>query len=274
MNPGQQDATDWYVNDAASQGWIAECTNAAFDDRAFADFRHGPIMNLMCENRDTIHIPTWWTAACALAPTIAAKLPAFARNDPWGGATTITYEGCTVSGNTIWYALTLAVLENLFGPLDGWHWAEIGAGYGGQPACVLSAYNPKSVTLYDLIAPSCLQKRYLAAIGHNAIWPALGDSDDIPEFDMLHSCCALSELRPEARAAYIPVLQRAKRGYLVWAYFKSAETPEYFSPEELVEWLNAIVPAKVHWCRREENMHPGLWQPHLIESVFYWGADS
>jgi hypothetical protein len=112
--------------------------------------------------------------------------------------------------------LIAAQIVHLFGPLSGFHIAEIGGGYGNLANVLHILYPIGSYTMYDLPAVCKLQKCYLSKQGWEIDFPPLKDTERVV-YDLVISCCSLSELVVEEQERYASILMNyCDRGFHVW----------------------------------------------------------
>jgi putative sugar O-methyltransferase len=154
-------------------------------------------------------------------PRLLDHMDKLSAGDNVGSPDTARYPEGALSPTTWRYVKVLSDLTTLFGPLDGWHIAEIGAGYGGQCKVIHDVYDVASYTIYDLEPVSMLARTFLTRVGSRATRGLrIGDFWRLGEgpadtFDLLISNWALSECDKAIQDGYIEhVLRRSRRGYL------------------------------------------------------------
>eukprot|EP00929_Paragymnodinium_shiwhaense_P114567 TRINITY_DN83005_c0_g1_i1.p1 TRINITY_DN83005_c0_g1~~TRINITY_DN83005_c0_g1_i1.p1 ORF type:complete len:514 (-),score=139.98 TRINITY_DN83005_c0_g1_i1:12-1475(-) len=135
-----------------------------------------------------------------------------------------------ISGSSVRYLKFAYDMEQLFGDLGGFNIVEIGGGYGGQAAVLLSLFpNISSYTLVDLPEALHMANKFVrrAAKPHNSASPddrswrlkfIKGERGFRPEqhYDLLISSNAYSEVPLALREEYFnKLVRRSDRGFVV-----------------------------------------------------------
>lgn len=156
-------------------------------------------------------------------PGLLAHLDKFRENDLCGNPRKADYPEGRMSPTTWRYIKVLSDLQILFGDLNGWDVAEIGAGYGGQYKILQDVYALDSYTIYDLPVVTELIFRYLQEVGCTSLDRVrIADFQELPKapamtFDLVISNWALSECTRQVQDLYIEhVLRRSRRGYITY----------------------------------------------------------
>ena len=99
---------------------------------------------------------------------------------------------------------------------------EIGGGYGGQALLLLLIaplfeINIRYYTIIDVYYPTLVQKKYLRKfnVTYNVVCTTI-NKYNIGDVDLLISNYALSEIQREYQNSYIPLVQLALHGYMLW----------------------------------------------------------
>jgi len=156
-----------------------------------------------------------------------------------GGPLTFSFsKGGKFSPTVLRYLKVAKELEHHFGPLDGFTIAEIGIGFGGQPAVLHLVSNVRSFYLYDLPEVQNLAKIFLKRARVNCEIEFLdGRAPSRSKSDLVLSNYAYSELSREVQTMYLTnVISNSKRGYITWNHL-SARDLDGYSLEELLELI-------------------------------------
>ena len=123
-----------------------------------------------------------------------------------------------ISPTQIRYAKILQDIHLLFGSLDGYRIAEIGAGYGGQAIHILQSDSIAEYVIYDLESPGLLAQKYISRLPFSFKYaPVIGDFRLIRSADLVISNYAFSELTRENQEIYLKnVLQKSEKGYVIY----------------------------------------------------------
>jgi len=245
------DATNWLARESNIASYLKECADeAARPDGPDRQFRHGPALGDITENRPPEWVDHFWQPVCHTWQDRSALLAAMERMDaafPPPRQTIV--EDMTFGAATIAYAFHLSTIRWVLGGLpDGLRIAEIGGGYGGLASLVQGVCCPKSYTIFDIEEPSRLQRSFLRALDFQTDmfrWPALGDAPD-DRFDVAFSIAALSELNRATRDTYVAgVLAKADYGLVQWSCGPQGASPEWLcQPAEISQWFSTILPGK------------------------------
>jgi hypothetical protein len=140
-----------------------------------------------------------------------------------------------VSPTHIRYAKILQDLENLFGKLDDKQISEIGVGYGGQAAHILTRWKPQRYQFFDLEQVTQLALKYINQSDMPVkILPVRADFLEKSDCDLVLSNYAFSELIREVQDLYIEnVIKHASSGYLIYNHIHQ-ELGVSYSAEEFV----------------------------------------
>jgi hypothetical protein len=160
-----------------------------------------------------------------------------------------------VSPTHIRYAKVLQDLELLFGDFDNKVISEIGVGYGGQAAHILTRWKPLKYQFFDLEQVTELALRYIEdsdmpvrvkPIGSNLLTKS--------DCDLVISNYAFSELIREVQDSYIEqVINNASAGYVIYNHIHEELGVSYTAEEfasripgaEILEELPLTYPGNV-----------------------------
>ncbi len=150
-------------------------------------------------------------------------------NDILGSPTTFYYDlpiGFTyVSPTTLRYIkFSLDVIEFLGTVTKPLNIIEIGGGYGGfckifLDICTEFKINIKLYTIFDLDAPSKLQKKYLEILPHGPgkiVTGTLNTNNILDSYDLLLAFYSYSELSEEVRQMYSDIIKKSDNGFMCW----------------------------------------------------------
>lgn len=213
---------DWAaLPPADATNYEDECRAAAKSGRAFRDPLVGPHMQTVVENSAPQQIEEILWPVRQMCPWMLEGRWAevLQENDSFGNPVTTKVAGSDMrlSPTTARYARHISQLIWLFGPMRGWHIAEIGGGYGGLCRLLMSMCQPASYTLYDIEGGLQLQQRYLEQLGANEA-VAYVSRVEPARYDLIISIAALCELqRPVIDMFGETIISRSDRGYLVWS---------------------------------------------------------
>lgn len=204
-------------------------------------------------------------------PELLQHLEKFRENDAVGSPTLAPYAEGLISPTTWRYIKVLSDLKMLFGSLDGWRIAEIGAGYGGQAKIIGDLYDIESYTIYDLDLVSRLAQKYLSRTESPlagrlrlADFAQLGQS--VPEtYDLVISNWALSECTIPLQRVYIQhVLRQSTHGYITYNQMSHLSGVVSYRKQEFIDALG--LPA--------ELMPEGLSgiPPEMENFILHWSS--
>ena len=204
--------------------YYLDCIYAALnDDRAFRTFKRLPGIEAI-EGVQPAESRQYRSIVMARTPELLDHLDKFKENDVCGNPRTAYYEPEGLMSPTTWrYIKVLSDLQTLFGSLEGWDVAEIGAGYGGQYKIIQDVFELGSYTVYDLPPVMDLIAKYLHHIGCRSLdkirMADFRDLGKVPPrtYDLTISNWALSECTRELQDRYIEsILRRSRRGYITF----------------------------------------------------------
>ncbi len=192
------------------------CAQASRDPEVFAHFKRDPVYREILEHVSTelgqeyLYQMKW--------SRLLDNIENFKINDSIGDPIRGHYMGIgLISPTTLRYLKVASDLHELFGNLDGFEVAEIGAGYGGQFLISDLVWNLKGWTIFDLEPVLQLIERYLGCFPINSTYRLEKESSNFPcgHFDLAISNYAFSELPREMQIRFINrVLSKADRGYI------------------------------------------------------------
>jgi hypothetical protein len=267
----KNDESTWYVE---SGDWQAECLLAASNDEAFARFRQLPMIRTVVENRQAeclLPPRPAWRAALSSMPSLPDFLERIAENDRVGGAVRDfeALPGLWISATTAFYAVDLAAIHDLFGPLDEMRIAEIGGGYGGMASIVTRYFGDVNYTIFDTPEANALQRRYLTEMGRRGV--CFSDQIlNLGRFDLVLSTCALCELTDSAKDEYARcVLARSERGFLVWN--SGGSRPWFHGKDRVVPWLDATLSPRKAFCFSDVPYLAEAWR-EMAPERYAWGT--
>lgn len=161
----------------------------------------------------------------------------FQENDIYGGADKWLYSDILVSPSTLRYIKVLSDLIKIFGNLDGFKIAEIGAGYGGQCKIINDYFKIKNYHIVDLPEVNQLSNKYLEKLNvKNVRFSSVEDL--IPEeYDLVISNYAYTELDRELQDVYkFNIIDNSKNGYLTCNFISNLfiDNSDFYSKDELI----------------------------------------
>lgn len=224
---------EWLAPDDLALPYKQEMLNSASDD-GFQSFRSNSYIIHFIENRS---LP-----ASLLHSIMPEKFPpetmaTIKKFDAIGRGRDQT--NGDVSPTMAFYTHQASLVSHLFGDMNGRHISEIGAGYGGQLAVLLTVYPSATATIFDIPEASPLQKRFLTESGIDTGRVKWGRLDEpATESDLVISCCALSEFNESLRNSYgRNVLALSHAGLILWNR-PANKIPEWIDTnEDAIEWL-------------------------------------
>lgn len=218
------------------------CRLAATSDFDFKRFRHQPVYTGVVETVPPADGAAYITVALRNDPSVASHLDEFRRNDAVGAPMVCQYG--PIGGfapTTLRYVQTATDLKRLFGSLDGMRVVEIGGGYGGQCRILHALNRIASYTIVDLPESLDLAKRYLGEFGVPNVTFAPPDQDSFPNFDLLISNYAYSELDKATQDLYFDrIVSRSRHGYMMYNQVSFAESMPGF--HHTVDSIAARIP--------------------------------
>jgi len=252
--------------------YVKQVRAALEDGSAFTNFKQLPRIKGAIERLSAARGAEYRAIVLSQTPRLLQYLDKFKGNDAVGAPDTSAYPEGLMSPTTWRYIKVLSDLQVLFGSLDGWHIAEIGAGYGGQCKIISDVYDIASYTIYDLEPVGRLARKYLDAVGSPAAnklrladFRQLG-LDAPVTFDLVISNWALSECAKDMQDCYIEhVLRRSTHGYLTYNQISHLRGVESYRKKEFLGALDFAT----------ETMAEGLSGdvPEDMENfVMYWSA--
>ena len=252
------------------QGWENECHKAATDSDTFERFRQLPNIKCVTENK----LPEWVDSIVDCIHAIDSNLlvrmiPTLTRIDKIGSPTLHKTKYGYFSPTTLGHLSILGGIQSCFGSLEGLHIAEIGGGYGSL-AAMITEFNPKSYTLYDLPEVQALQSKFLNTVcpTHNVVFCSL-DDQTINTYDLVISASAFSEFNEELRSDYATkILSKTQRGWIAWSFPGEPElSPEWLSePSEILSWIHTNVNSDCSYAK----LIPEYKTPWR-DWEFFWG---
>ena len=243
------------------------CRLAATSDQDFKRFRHHPVYTGIVETVPPADGAAYITVALRNDPSIANHLEELRRNDAVGAPMVCQYG--PIGGfapTTLRYIQTAVDLKRLFGPLDGMRVVEIGGGYGGLCRILHAQNRIESYTIVDLPEALDLAKRYLGEFSVPNVSFAPPNQDIFPDFDLLISNYAYSELDKATQDLYLDrILSRCRRGYMMYNQVSFAESMPGF--HHTVESVAARIPQS-----RILSGEPALAPPDAVRrhSLLIW----
>jgi hypothetical protein len=138
-----------------------------------------------------------------------------------------------LSPTHIRYAKVLQDLENLFGELDNKVISEIGIGYGGQAAHILTRWKLREYRFFDLEQVNQLALKYISVSNMPVkIKPVPSDMHIKSECDLVISNYAFSELIRDVQDSYIEnIINHASAGYLIYNHIHEELDASYSAQE-------------------------------------------
>jgi len=226
----------WLIGDTAIAQYQQILIESAGDDY-FPSFRHTDVVSHFIDNR--MFSALIFETTLDLLPRLESHLDQIVAIDRIGN------QGWTsLTPTTMYYALQLAIASDIHGDLSSAHVVEIGAGYGGWAALLLTIFPDATLSIYDIPEAEPLQERFLDAAGVSSrvTWNTL-DEVDCRDIDLVVSCCALSEFDETLRNLYASrVLVRAKYGFLTWNFPGPDVDGWEPTPESALAWLSSHIP--------------------------------
>ena len=227
------------------------CQKAVDEIETFATFKSGKPYNGVLEHVSYEQGVEYLQFILAHYPDLVQQFDAFRTNDLIGGPVQYPYgEYGLFSPSTLRYIKTAGDLRARFGDLRQMHIVEIGGGYGGQCKILADLCGFASYTIFDLAAPSALQKKYLSQFGVEAhcLEPrAFAELRD--QYDLLISNYALGEIGRREQESYYPVIHRADRGYVMGIF---PDGPRYHPADISQQELHEAVGSSVFTVENEE----------------------
>ena len=198
--------------------FISICKAAYQNDQIFERFRRNRQYRTILE-----HV-TWKQGkkyqACIKNLELYSQIfPALRRQGKVGGPFRYRYKPIGyISPTQLRYLKVLDDLHNMYGSLSGFKIGEIGIGFGGQAAVILSFYDDLKYHFYDLPEVLDLASKFLS-VSNVVASPTKNDGrSPIPtRFDLVISNYAFSELSRKVQDLYIEnVLSETKHAYITW----------------------------------------------------------
>lgn len=156
---------------------------------------------------------------------------------------TFFYKGLgKVSPTQIRYAKVTQDLESLFGSLDNFDIAEIGAGYGGQAIHILNRWSPSQYFIYDLEWPSKLAIKNVKQSPIDLyVQPEIKSWEEQADVDLVISNYAFSELFRDVQETYFrSIIASSKAGYVIYNHIHERDNLS-MSAEEFASRISGAV---------------------------------
>lgn len=263
----------WLAEDRIGTLFLEECSRAATDREAFKTFRQMPHIQAVVENRQEDWMDRFLDPVRKSLPNYGELIAIAARIDTVGSPPIAKPPQPPISPTMAGYLMVYAALRNLFGSLTGKRIVEIGGGYGGQAAVILSTETVGVYRIIDLPEPANLQGQFLRQFQLNGGWWATGTLESGPdaEWDLCISSCAFSELDEAARTKYVEcVLSKSRSGWLTWNWPAESTEGWIADPREARDWLASVMPGVDVRMGRD----PGPFRDLIgswADLMLYWG---
>lgn len=205
------------------------CQQAAFNDDVFASFRGTRTYRRVADHLDR----PWGIDYIKMIDNMLNDLneepyeeymSKFKFNDEIGETVVYDYKQHGIwSPTTLRYIYTALKIRCLFGSLDNCTIVEIGGGYGGQAAILMTEFNIKDYYIFDLNEVVGLISKYLRV--HNFEQFTTYNQDQLATLksltsDFVISDFAFSEMTPPTQELYFQkVLAHSQRGYMTVNFF-------------------------------------------------------
>jgi len=238
-----------WVRSSSDNGYYPEfCKRAALSFRVFKNFKRShayrKILEHVKEEQGGQYLQVIRRDNPALLdPGIWAKVR---ENDAIGNPYTFEFPVVgAASPTTLRYLKVCSDLKNLFGSLDGFSVAEIGAGYGGQCLVIDKLWATAEYRIYDLDPVLMLICRYLEhfLLRTRYIPLTLNRSLAAGEpLDLVISNYAFSELPRQLQDRYLErIVLKARRGYLTMNSGKDRSARGEVTAGELLNLIRGSV---------------------------------
>ncbi len=169
---------------------------------------------------------------------------------------------------TLRYIKTILMLKDLFGDLHDMKIAEIGGGYGGQAAILMSEFNIDHYLIFDLHEVVGLQSRYLDThqlFNYQTVNPTQLNSISPLSPDVVISDFAFSEMSSETQELYFEkVIKNSRMGHMA-LNFQSAHGIDSWSLEKYKDKFNSI--------GKNIDVVPDKTLAHVASRILLWGFD-
>lgn len=217
MEETLRDQTHWMVREEVIKDYLKVCSDAVKDNEVFDTFKSLSAYKKILEHCSFKVANEYYRRVLKNNPYLLDISKIF-DNDKIGNPDRFLYRDnkpfCSFS--TMQYIGVLSNLIDQFGSLDGFNIVEIGGGYGGQCKVIDSVFNFNTYRIIDLLEPSMLQAKYLAA-NEVSNWLVNSDADQANSqpISLVISNYALSEVLEPQQTEYVEkILLNSKRGYI------------------------------------------------------------
>lgn len=236
------------------------CEMAASDGNIFNSFRQNPEYQRIVETLDPISAVEYINIALSSNPNLIGIIDELRRNDEVGGP--LTYEYSIIgrfSPTTLRYIKIATDLNRMFGSLNGYRIAEIGAGYGGQCRILHVHDTPSRYNIFDLREPLHLTKRFLENFGINSVGYYDVMNYQSEDYDLVISNYAFSEIGKDVQDIYLDlVISKSRHGYMI--YNQSAFSDDFpgfsYTAEEVVAMIpNASITSTLPYVADFDSKH-------------------
>ena len=234
----------WILEVEAAIPYLNVCTNAAYSDEFFKNFKNHPAYRHVLEHVSEDEGQKYLDE---IKIDYTDKLSEIKENDLLGNPVTFTYDKVgTISSTTLRYLKNTSDIITKFGnSFDSI--VEIGGGYGGLCKVMSSFIKFEQYLLLDLEECNLLSRKYLSNFDLPTLSHRSEEIDEIEDnFDLLISNYAFSECHKHVQLDYIErFIKRSKNFYIMHNNFHPEQGTithdkfaEIMSDTHDVEWYD------------------------------------